>query len=112
MTTVSNYVVSEYQVSFGMAGLTVGIFVSSALLAHFFAGRYLERIERKRALIESFAAVAISMLLHFGVNSLNISVHHTIYSGSPWLSDSRRRCGFSGYHSRLMNKFCLKKQET
>jgi MFS family permease len=70
MATVAIYVMSEYQASSGMAGLTVGIFVISALLARVFAGKYLDRIGRKRALIGSFVVVVVSMLLHFGANSL------------------------------------------
>ena len=70
MATIAIYVMSEYQASSGMAGLTVGIFVISALLARVFAGKYLDRIGRKRALIVSFVVVVVSMLLHFGANSL------------------------------------------
>lgn len=70
MATVAIYVMSEYQASSGMAGLTVGVYVISALVARVFAGKYLDRIGRKRALIGSFVIFTISMLLHFGANSL------------------------------------------
>lgn len=70
MSTVAMYVISEYDASSSMAGLTVGIFVIAALLARFFAGKYLDRIGRKRALICSLAVFVIAMILHFWVNSI------------------------------------------
>lgn len=70
MATVAMYVTTEYSASASMAGITVGIFVIAALIARVFVGKYMDKIGRKRTLIWSMAVFVVSMVLHFGANSL------------------------------------------
>ena len=48
MVTIALYVTKEFDTSPSMAGLSIGIFVLASLVARIFAGKYMDRIGRKR----------------------------------------------------------------
>lgn len=70
MTSVAMYVTTAYHASQSMAGLAAGIFVLASLVARLFAGKYLDRIGRKRVLVGSLIVFFVVMVLHFQADSL------------------------------------------
>jgi MFS family permease len=116
MTTIAIYVISEFHIGTGMAGIAAGTFVIAALLARVFAGRFLDQIGWKRCLVGGLVVFTICMILHLAVNSLAIlliirfiqGISHgflTTAAGSiaaELIPDVRRGEG-TGYYTMSMN---------
>ena len=64
MVTMALYVTNEFHTSHSMAGLSIGIFVLASLVARIFAGKYMDRIGRKRSMIGALIVFVIAMFLH------------------------------------------------
>jgi len=70
MVTIALYVTKEFHASHSMAGLSIGIFVLASLAARIFAGKYMDRIGRKRALIGALIVFTAAMFFHLQANNL------------------------------------------
>ncbi|WKB35638.1 MFS transporter [Terrilactibacillus sp. S3-3] len=70
MVTIAMYVSARFHTSQSIAGLVTGVFVLASLVARIFAGKYLDRIGRKRTLIATLVVFVIAMCLHLGADSL------------------------------------------
>ena len=70
MTTIVMYVTIEFHASPAIAGLTAGLFVLASLLARLVAGKFLDKIGRKKALIGALLVCTIVMALHLVAGSL------------------------------------------
>jgi MFS family permease len=70
MVTMAMYVSTQFEASQSVAGLAVGIFVLASLVARIFAGKYLDKIGRKRMMIGALVVFVIAMFLHIGADSL------------------------------------------
>ena len=101
MVTIALYVTKEFNTSPSMAGLSIGIFVLASLVARIFAGKYMDRIGRKRAMIGALIVFTIAMFLHILAEFFCPSYAHSFDSrGLAWLHHNDSRCDCSRLDSR------------
>lgn len=73
MTNMAVYAIEEFNASPGRAGQVSGIFIVGTLTFRLFAGRYIERIGRKRMLFGGLVLFLLASLLYFVVvENLNL----------------------------------------
>jgi MFS family permease len=72
ITTLTVYVVEQFNASESMAGFVTSIFVIGSLFSRLFAGKYIELIGRKKLLRVSLLLFFISTLLYHPVNDMNL----------------------------------------
>lgn len=72
MVTIPVYTIDTFQSSTGEAGLAASIFVIGGILPRLFAGRWIERIGRKKTLYAGLISGMLITLLYFAVNSIAI----------------------------------------
>lgn len=70
MTTVTIYVIEQFDTTQSLAGLAAGMFVIGALVSRLLAGKYMEVIGRKKLLYTSLVLFLLSTLLYFPVDNL------------------------------------------
>ena len=116
MVTMALYVTKEFDTSHSMAGLSIGIFVLASLVARIFAGKYMDRIGRKRAMIGALIVFIIAMFLHLLANSFALFMLIRFIHGASHgfittiagaivadlIPDERRGEG-TGYYATSMN---------
>jgi len=69
MTTIAVYSMDTFHAAPGAAGLSASIFVISAIFTRLFAGRWMDRIGRRKMLLAGLLFNFIISLLYFGANS-------------------------------------------
>ncbi len=67
MSNMAVYAIEEFNASPGKAGMASGIFIVGTLTFRLFAGRYIERIGRKRMLFSGLVLFLLASLLYFVV---------------------------------------------
>jgi len=73
MTNMAVYAIEEFNATAGKAGQVSGIFIVGTLVFRIFAGRYIERIGRKRMLFGGLVLFLLATLLYFVVvENLNL----------------------------------------
>jgi MFS family permease len=72
MVTIAPFATDNLQASTSEAGLASGIFVLGTLVARVFAGRFIERVGRKRLLYIGLSAFLVTTLLYFAVSNLSV----------------------------------------
>lgn len=72
MVTIAPYAADNLQASTSEAGLASGIFVLGTLVARAFAGRFIERVGRKKLLYIGLAVFFVTTLLYFVVSNLSV----------------------------------------
>lgn len=116
MVTIALYVTKEFDTSPSMSGLSIGIFVLASLVARIFAGKYMDRIGRKRAMIGALIVFTIAMFLHILANSFALLMLIRLIHGASHgfittiagaivanlIPDERRGEG-TGYYATSMN---------
>lgn len=116
MVMIAVYTATKFHTNQSVAGLATGIFVLASLIARIFAGKYLDRLGRKRMLIGSLSIFTVSMLLHIVVDDLYVlfiirfiqgAMHGCITTAAGTISaelipDDRRGEG-TGYYATSMN---------
>lgn len=72
MTNMAVYAMEEFKASQSNAGLASSIFIIGTLVFRIFAGRYIEKIGRKRLLFGGLFLFLVATLLYFVVKSLGL----------------------------------------
>ncbi|WP_338448314.1 MFS transporter [Niallia oryzisoli] len=116
MVTIALYVTKEFSASPSMAGLSIGIFVLASLAARIFAGKYMDRIGRKRAMIVALIVFVVAMFLHLQVNHFVLFMLIRVIHGASHgfittiagaiaadLIPNERRGEGTGYYTTSMN---------
>jgi MFS family permease len=70
MVITSVFAMKSFHSTPSEAGLAAGIFVLGALIARLFAGKWLERIGRKKMLYTGLISSLVMTLLYFGINGI------------------------------------------
>ena len=84
MVTVAVYAMDTFHVSPGAAGLASSIFVIGAIAARVFAGRWMERIGRKKMLYVGLILNLITTLLYFEANSFLLLLIIRFFHGASF----------------------------
>ncbi len=116
MVTIALYVTKEFNASNSMTGLSIGIFVIASLLSRIFAGKYMDIIGRKRAMIMALIIFVVAMFLHLQAHHfaffMLIRVIHGASHGfittiagaiAADLIPNERRGEGTGYYTTSMN---------
>lgn len=72
MTNLAVYAIEEFNASQSKAGLASSIFIIGALVFRIFAGKYIERIGRKKLLFGGLFLFLLATSLYFVVENLNL----------------------------------------
>jgi len=72
ITNLAVYAIEEFNASQSKAGLASSIFIIGALVFRLFAGKYIERIGRKKMLFGGLSLFLLAMLLYFAVENLDL----------------------------------------
>lgn len=70
MVTITIFASERFHATPSEAGLASGIFVLGTLVARLFAGKYIDRVGRKKMLFSGFVFFLLTTLLYFIVNNL------------------------------------------
>lgn len=116
MVTMALYVTNEFHTSHSMAGLSIGIFVLASLVARIFAGKYMDRIGRKRSMIGALIVFVIAMFLHLLIDQFALFMLIRLIHGASHgfittiagaivadLIPNERRGEGTGYYATSMN---------
>jgi len=72
MATITLFATDRFHASPSVAGLASGIFVVGILIARLFAGRSIDKVDRKKMLYIGFAAIVAITLLYFFIQNLAV----------------------------------------
>lgn len=81
MIIVAMYAIQELGTTHSQAGLTVGVFMISALVFRIISGKYIEIVGRKRMLLVGTAVFIIGTALYFTVHSVQVLYAVRLFHG-------------------------------
>ncbi|WP_151734841.1 MFS transporter ['Paenibacillus yunnanensis' Narsing Rao et al. 2020] len=70
MTSMTVYTIEQFKASQGQAGLASTTFILGGLISRVLAGRYMDRIGRKKLMYSTLALYLLATLLYYSVNGL------------------------------------------
>lgn len=84
MTTLTLYAIEEFKAAESMAGFASSIFVIGALVSRLFAGKYIERIGRRKLLLGGLVLFLLATLLYFLADSMNFLLLVRFFHGAAF----------------------------